>query len=146
MRIRCLTAVGAVAAVGLSIVTAGCSARAIPPSPAHLVRAVPGATVHPNGPFPGLRYRDGGTVPLQGTPPPASSALPGANDLLSTAATDTAGATVLAAADSGIWRSTDGGASWRLEKDAVPASSWPFGYGYRFALSGLGPSARCRRA
>jgi photosystem II stability/assembly factor-like uncharacterized protein len=191
MRIRCLTAIVAVAAVGLSIVAVGCSAPAIPPSPAHLVRAVPGATAHPNGPFPGLRYRDGGTATLQGTPPPASSALPGANDLLSTAATGTGGATVLAAADSGIWRSTDGGArwrrefggirawsltaipgggyaalgdlplpsgasgvsapvlatsatglSWRLEKVAVPASSWPFGYGYRFALSGLGASAR----
>src|SRR5580692_6805405 len=123
MRKRCLTAIG-VAAVALVVITAGCSAPAVPPSPAvpprpavppspaPLVRAVPGATVHPNGPFPGLRYRDGGTAALQGTPPPASSSLPGANDLLSTG---TAGAAVLAAADSGIWRSTDGGASWRLE-------------------------------
>jgi hypothetical protein len=189
MRIRCLTAIGVVA-VGVSMVTGGCSAPATPPTPAHLVRAVPGAIVHPNGPFPGLRYRDGGTAALQGSPPPASSALPGANDLLSTGATGTAGAIVLAAADSGIWRSTDGGASWRrefggirawaltaipgggyaalgdlplpsgasgvsapvlatsatglswrLEKVAVPASSWSFGYGYRFALSGLGPGA-----
>jgi photosystem II stability/assembly factor-like uncharacterized protein len=198
MRISYLTAIGAVAAVGLSIITAGCSATATatPPAAADLVHAVPGASAHPHGLFPGLRYRDGGTATLQGTPPPASSALPGANDLLSTAATATvatatAGATVLAAADSGIWRSTDGGASWRrelggirawsltaipgggyaalgdlplpagasgvgapvlatsatglswrLEKVAVPGSSWPFGYGYRFAMSGLGASAR----
>ena len=193
---RCPTAIGVVA-VGLVMVTAGCSASAVPPtpavppSPAHLVGAVPGATVHPNGPFPGLRYRDGGTATLQGTSAPASSALSGANDLLSAAATGTVGATVLAAADTGIWRSTDGGASWRrefggirawsltaipgggyaalgdlplpggasgvsapmlaisatgvswrLEKVAAPASSWPFGYGYRFVLSGLGASAR----
>jgi photosystem II stability/assembly factor-like uncharacterized protein len=191
MRISYRAAIGAVAAAGLSIITVGCSATATPPSPAGLVRSVPGASVHPNGLFPGLRYRDGGTAKLHGTAPPASSALPGANDLLSMAATATAGATVLAAADSGIWRSTDGGASWqrelggirawsltaipgggyaalgdlplpsgasgigapvlatsanglswRVEKVAVPASSWPFGYGYRFALSGLGASAR----
>jgi photosystem II stability/assembly factor-like uncharacterized protein len=198
MRISYLTAIGAVAAVGLSIISAGCSATATgtPPAAAQLARAVPGASAHPHGLFPGLRYRDGGTATLEGAPPPASSALPGANDLLSTAATATVatatgGATVLAAADSGIWRSTDGGASWRrelggirawslttipgggyaalgdlplpagasgvgqpvlatsatglswrLEKVAVPASSWPFGYGYRFALSGLGASAR----
>lgn len=186
-----LTASGAAAAAGLSIVTAACSAPASPPSSAGLVRAVAGARIHPSGPFPGLRYRDGGTAGLRGTPPPASSALPGANDLLSMAATATAGATVLAAADTGIWRSADGGASWqreldgirawsltaipgggyaalgdlplpsgasgigapvlatsanglrwRMQKVAVPASTWPFGYGYRFALSGLGASAR----
>jgi photosystem II stability/assembly factor-like uncharacterized protein len=193
MRNSYLTAIAVVAAAGLSIISAGCSATATPPTPADLARAVPGATVHPNGLFPGLRYRDGGTARLQSVPPPASTALPGANDLLSMAGAgtgDAAGAAVLAAADSGIWRSTDGGArwqrelggirawsltaipgggyaalgdlplpagasgigapvlatsatglSWRLQKVAVPASSWPFGYGYRFALSGLGASA-----
>lgn len=79
--------------------------------------------MHPSGLFPGLRFRDGGTAGLRSTPPPASSALPGANDLLSMAATATADATVLAAADTGIWRSADGGSSWKRELGGIRAWS-----------------------
>jgi photosystem II stability/assembly factor-like uncharacterized protein len=162
----------------LSIVTAGCATAVSPPA---LTGYVVGARLHPHGPFPGLRYRVGGTVRLTGAPAPASSALPGANDLL------TAGTAALAAADTGIWRSTDGGISWRRvlagieawSVTAVPGggyaalggrpapigvgrpvlatssdgvswriravrasrSQWPFGYGYRFVLTGLGSRA-----
>jgi photosystem II stability/assembly factor-like uncharacterized protein len=137
--------------------------------------------MHPGGPFPGLRYLDGGTAKLTSAPPRASSALPGANDLL------TAGSAVLAAADTGVWRSADGGISWhrvltgvrawsvtavpgggyaalgslpspdgtggpvlassqngitwRIRAVRAPASQWPFGYGYRFVLTGLGVAA-----
>lgn len=99
-------ALAAAVLAGLTILAAGCSTTG---SPVALAGTVPGASLHPNGPFPGVRYRDGGTAALESAPPPASSALPGANDLLTVGTT---GATVLAAADSGIWRSTDGGRSW----------------------------------
>jgi hypothetical protein len=169
--------VGAILA-GLTIMAAGCATS---PSPAALSASIAGASLHPGGPFPGLRYLDGGTARLASAPPPPSSALPGANDLL------TAGSAVLAAADTGVWRSADGGLSWRrvltgirawsltavagggyaalgslpspdgtggpvlatsqngigwrLRRVHAPASQWPFGYGYRFVLSGLGAAA-----
>jgi hypothetical protein len=40
------------------------------------------AVRHPGGPLPGLRYLYGGTATLTAASPPASSALPGANDVL----------------------------------------------------------------
>jgi photosystem II stability/assembly factor-like uncharacterized protein len=170
---------GAVLA-GLLIFVAGCTTE---PGPAATTGAVADATLHPHGPFPGLHYRDGGTARLTSVPPPASAALPGANDLLAV------GAVVLAAGDTGIWRSDDGGAtwhqlvgsfrawsiaaipgggyavlgalpqqvnvvaapvlatsengiSWRTRRiRAAGASQWPFGYGYRFVLDGLGAAA-----
>ncbi|HXP21132.1 MAG TPA: hypothetical protein VN840_15930 [Streptosporangiaceae bacterium] len=165
-------AVAAVAA--LSIVTAACSAPTAP---------VPARVRLPHGLFAGLHGRYGGRARLTSAPPPASAALPGASDLLA------AGRVVLAATDQGIWRSADGGASWRLvltgirawSLTAVPAGGYAaigdrparngpgpavlatsadgmrwrimrvrasgtrafssFGYGYRFALTGLGPTA-----
>jgi hypothetical protein len=195
---RRLLGPAATAAVALSILGAGCSSTVTTTTPAGSPGSMPGASVHPNGPFPGLRYRNGGTATLNSVPAPASWALPGANDLLAVDLARTASttaiqkdATVLAAADSGIWRSVDGGVSWRrelagiqawslaampeggyaalgdlpqpsaargsgapvlatsangiswrIEPIAVPGSLWPSGYGYRFALSGLGPHAR----
>jgi len=194
IKFRVLSAATA-AVAGLSIALVGCSAKASPSSAAP-VRSVPGASMHRDGPFPGLRYRYGGTASLNGAPAPASSALPGANDLLAVGAADTSAAhatpaSVLAAADSGVWRSADGGRtwqqelggirawsltaipgggyaalgdlplpsgasgigapvlatsangiSWRMAKVTVPASSWSFGYGYQFVLSGLGTGAQ----
>jgi photosystem II stability/assembly factor-like uncharacterized protein len=65
-----------------------------------------------------LRYQYGGTATFTATPPPASPALPGANDVVG------AGGTVLiAAADSGIWRSADSGATWRQVLPGVQAWS-----------------------
>lgn len=171
-------ALGGAILAGLAFMTAGCATSV---SSATLSRSIGGARQHPGGPFPGLRYLDGGTARLTSAPPPASSALAGANDLL------TAGSAVLAAADSGVWRSPDGGRSWHRELTGVrawsltavpgggyavlgslpspdgiggpvlatshngiawrmrrvqgPASQWPFGYGYRFVLSGLGAAA-----
>ena len=162
---------------GLSIIAAGC-ALAGSAAPAG---SVGDARLHPHGPFPGLRYVDGGTARLTSARPPGSSALPGANDLLR------AGSAVLAAADTGIWRSADGGISWhrelggfrawsltavpgggyaalgglpspdgiggpvlatspdgiswRVRPVRAPASPFPFGYGYRLVLSGLGLAA-----
>jgi Photosynthesis system II assembly factor YCF48 len=171
-------ALGGAIVAGVSIIAGGCATMA---SPATLAGSVAGASLHPRGPFPGLRYHDGGAAGLASAPPPASSAVAGANDLL------TAGTAVLAAADTGIWRSADGGIVWRRVVNgvrawslaAVPgggyaalgslpspdgvgapvlatsqygiiwrmrrvhagASPWPFGYGYRLVLSGLGPTA-----
>jgi photosystem II stability/assembly factor-like uncharacterized protein len=166
---------------GLSIIATGCGAVASQAGRASQAGHVAGARLHPHGPFPGLRYRDGGAARLTSAPQPASSALPGANDLLA------AGTGVLAATDTGIWRSADGGTSWHrmrtgieawslaavpgggyaalgslrapngpgapvlaTSKDGIswqlrqvraPSSQGPFGYGYRFALSGPGATA-----
>jgi photosystem II stability/assembly factor-like uncharacterized protein len=163
---------------GLSIIATGCATMT---SPATLAGSVADASLHPDGPFPGLRYHDGGTARLSSAPQPASAALPGANDLLA------AGAAVLAATGTGIWRSAGGGISWhrvltgiqawslaavpgsgyaalgglpspdgigapvlatsqngiswRMRRVQAAASQWPFGYGYRFVLGGLGPLA-----
>lgn len=81
---------------------------------------------HPGGLLPGLKYRDGGTAAFTSAAPPASSALPGANDV--TAAGDAAsgtpgGATLLAAANSGIWRSTDSGTTWQRVLSGIQAWS-----------------------
>lgn len=67
--------------------------------------------------FPGFELRYGGTARLKSTPPPRSSALPGANDLLA------ADGGVLAATGQGIFRSTDGGVSWQQVLSGVNASS-----------------------
>ena len=130
--------------------------------------------------FPGFDVSYGGTPRLTAAAAPRSAALPGANDLL------VAGPAILAATASGIWRSADGGISWRQvlgglavsALTAVPGGGYaalgsrpsrggqgpamlaistdgvhwrasqvtartaglpyPFGFGYRFALSSLG--------
>jgi photosystem II stability/assembly factor-like uncharacterized protein len=92
--------------------------------------------------LPGLRYRNGGTATMTSTPPPASAALPGANDVIAAAGAnggsaagtngDAAagangqpggGAVLLAAADSGIWRSTDSGVTWHRVLSGIQAWS-----------------------
>lgn len=123
--------IGAVLAV-LSVIATGCATTT---SSATTLRAVSGASSHPSGPFPGLRYRDGGTARLTGAPPPASSALPGANDLL------TAGSEqVIAASDSGIWRSADGGVSWYRVLAGIQAWSLTSVPGGGYAALGSLPS------
>jgi photosystem II stability/assembly factor-like uncharacterized protein len=67
--------------------------------------------------FPGLRVRYGGVARLIRAAPPASAALPGANDLL------TASGAVLAATDLGIFRSADSGVTWRPVLTGVVAWS-----------------------
>jgi photosystem II stability/assembly factor-like uncharacterized protein len=121
-------ALGAAIVVALSMIAAGCGV----PGPARLSGSVANARLHPHGLFPGLRYFDGGTARLTAVPAPASSAPPGANDLL------TDGGAVLAAADTGIWRSADGGSSWRRVLKGIAAWSLTAvpGGGYA-ALGGL---------
>jgi hypothetical protein len=67
--------------------------------------------------FPGLHVRYGGVARLAPAIPPASAALPGANDLLA------AGSATLAATSLGIFRSTDGGATWRRVLSGLSAWS-----------------------
>jgi len=105
---------------------------------------VAGAVTHPGGPLPGLRYRYGGTATLTATSPPASAALPGANDLLvaggsagSAARPD--GTVLLAAADSGIWRSADSGASWQRVLSGIQAWSLTPMAGGGYAALGVVP-------
>ncbi len=142
--LRTGTVLRAVAALpvitALSLLAAGCVASV--PGPA--AAAGPGAAgiarqLHRL--FPGFRLRYGGTARLTATAPPASAALPGANDLL------TAGHAVLAAADSGIWRSVDGGTSWRPVLAGIRAWSLTAvlsggfaAIGNRPARNGLGPA------
>ena len=94
----------AFAVTALMVVAAGCGGLA-----RGVDRSVPlsglGRQLHRL--FPGLHVRYGGVARLTPATPPASAALPGANDLLA------AGPATLAATDLGIFRSTDGGATWR---------------------------------
>jgi hypothetical protein len=77
-------------------------------------------------PFSGLAYRNAGGAEVIPAAPPASSALGGANDLVAS------GSTVLAAGDSGLSRSLDGGSSWRqaLSGFAMWSLSAPPGGGF----------------
>jgi hypothetical protein len=102
------------------------------------------AVRHPGGPLPGLRYRYGGTATLTATSPPASAALPGANDVLvaGRAAGSPArpgGAVLLAAADSGIWRSADSGATWQRMLSGIQAWSVTPMTGGGYAAIGVSP-------
>jgi len=94
----------AFAVMALTLVAAGCgdSSRSVQAS---VPLSGPGRQLHRL--FPGLHVRYGGVASLASATPPASAALPGANDLLA------AGPATLAATDLGIFRSTDGGTSWR---------------------------------
>jgi photosystem II stability/assembly factor-like uncharacterized protein len=109
-----------VVSAGLLVLAAGCVNVAGTP------RVSTAAVRHPGGPLPGLRYRYGGTATLTPTSPPASSALPSANDVLVAAgaagsAARPDGAVLLAAADSGIWRSADSGAAWQRVLSGIQA-------------------------
>lgn len=104
-------------------------------------RAAAGAATHPDGPLPGLRYSEGGTARMTSTPPPASAALPGANDVLATGAAASGATTLLAAADSGIWRSADSGATWRRVLAGIRAWSLAALPGGGYAALGVQPGA-----
>jgi hypothetical protein len=98
----------------------------------------------PGGPLPGLWYRYGGTAALTATPPPVSAALPGANDVLVAGraagpAARAGGAVLLAAADSGIWRSADSGATWRRVLSGIQAWSVTAMTGGGYAVLGVVP-------
>jgi photosystem II stability/assembly factor-like uncharacterized protein len=121
-----------VVSAGLLVLAAGCVSVSGAPrvSGAPLVPTgegpAAGAVLHPGGPLAGLRYRYGGTATLTATSPPASAALPGANDVLVAAgaagsAAGPDGAVLLAAADSGIWRSADSGAAWQRVLSGIQA-------------------------
>lgn len=107
-----------------------------------------GAVRHPGGPLPGLAYRYGGTATLTATSPPASTALPGASDVLVAAgaagsAPRPGGAVLLAAADSGIWRSADSGATWQRVLSGIQAWAVTVVTGGGYAALGVvpGPNA-----
>ncbi len=117
-RIDAAIASSAITALALSI--AGCSGSASrsASTEASLTSVTASAQArHLHKLFPGLHVRYGGVPGLAKAAPPASAALPGANDLL---ATSTA---VLAATDLGVFRSTDGGATWRPVLTGVEAWS-----------------------
>jgi photosystem II stability/assembly factor-like uncharacterized protein len=90
---------------------------------------------------------------MTSTPPPASAALPGANDVIAAggsaagsgggSAGNAGGGVLLAAADSGIWRSADSGATWRLEVSGIQAWSVTAMNGGGYAALGVipGPDA-----
>jgi photosystem II stability/assembly factor-like uncharacterized protein len=97
----------------------------------------------------GLRYRNGGTATMTSTPPPASAALPGANDVIAADGTNggsgagasgqPGGAVLLAAADSGIWRSADSGMTWHRVLSGIQAWSVTRVSGGGFAALGVTP-------
>lgn len=64
--------------------------------------------------FPGLRYHDAGMARIISMAAPSSGALGGANDLLPV------GRVLLAATDTGLARSVDGGASWTDVLTGIP--------------------------
>ncbi len=134
-------------AAGTALLAAGCvSGPAASQAPAG---AVAGAVTHPGGMLPGLRYRDAGTAAFTATPPPATTALPGANDVIVADGADTAetgalgGTVLLAAADSGIWRSADAGATWQRVLSGIQAWSVTAMTGGGYAVLGVlpGPNA-----
>lgn len=90
--------------VALAMLVAGCGGSA-PGATGQARTSGPLASLHRL--FPGMHLRYGGAARLTPAAPPRSTALPGASDLLA------AGRVVLAATDLGIWRSADGGTSWR---------------------------------
>jgi photosystem II stability/assembly factor-like uncharacterized protein len=98
-----------VASLAVALLAAGCGTATIPVG----VRSTPApsptatATDDPGQPFAALHAHDGGPAKLIATPPPASTALSGANDLLA------ADGSILAATDNGVYRSDDGGTTWR---------------------------------
>jgi photosystem II stability/assembly factor-like uncharacterized protein len=124
-----------VASAGIVVlIAAGCgSVTKSSPEPS-AVTPVAGAVTHPGGPMPGLRYRYGGTATFTAAPAPASTALPGANDVVSAG-----GTALLAAADSGIWRSADSGATWRRVLPSIAAWSVVAVPGGGYAALGVTP-------
>lgn len=100
-----------------ALIVAGCGGSA----PRSAASAEPVQARHLHKLFPGLNVRYGGVARLTKAAPPLSAALPGANDLL--VAGSSRASTVLAATDLGIFRSTDGGATWRPVLTGVEAWS-----------------------
>ena len=96
-------ALAAGAALGL---LAGCAPAASSRGAPYRASRVP-LPARSRGIFPGLRYTYRGVARLRYASPPASAALAGANDLLATGP-----AAILAATNTGIYRSADGGRTW----------------------------------
>ncbi len=96
-------ALAAGAALGL---LAGCAPAASSRGAPYRASRVP-LSARYRGIFPGLRYTYRGVARLRYASPPASAALAGANDLLATGP-----AAILAATNTGIYRSADGGRTW----------------------------------
>jgi photosystem II stability/assembly factor-like uncharacterized protein len=140
-----------VVSAGMLVLAAGCvSVSGTPWASSTPLGAGPvaGAVRHPGGPLPGLRYRYGGTATLTAAPPPASAALPGANDVVVAGRTPgqdarPGGAVLLAAANSGIWRSADSGATWQRVVSGIQAWSVSAMSGGGYAALGVvpGPNA-----
>lgn len=110
---RSRTLLPVIAGLAIALIATGCgtSSRGQTASP---TTRIPSWLHHL---FPGFELHYGGTARLKSTPPPRSSALPGANDLLA------ADGGVLAATGRGIFESTDGGVSWQQVLAGINASS-----------------------
>jgi hypothetical protein len=111
---RTRAALPIVCGVTLALLAAGCGASSAGQAAGHGTGRVP-AGLHQLFPGFALHYR--GTARIRPARPPRSSALPGAYDLLAVRAS------VFAATGQGIFRSTDGGVSWRQVLSGISAAS-----------------------